>query len=342
MLAYPDSFTDPYEEYTYESNGTTISREAYKLRQEVRVNGESTQTLKNMTELIVEIASANTGRTDTTDKVNFEYNRHYHNQIQNLIELLQSFQDASHTTPAELQGLVMHRINAQIADLSDAGSQDSTDSKLWHVLHTKFDQFVGEIQQEIVPYCDSFYMDTPDHMGPWVTYHVRDWFCDFRDLLVDLLVTIMKYKAAGRETWARRKRHYRLCTAIMKVMTHMYDVPTGHRGTNMSYKTYKDPLNRRAKYLKDKRWMQLLEDTVWIVLCARYTSNYEDATIFRVDPRVVSMIGAYRAALEARHQKTPADLLVNFARTQEERRENSQTEQTRNALLELQALCNAI
>ncbi len=125
-----------------------------------------------MTELIVEIAKANLGRTDTTDKVNFEYNRHNHNQLRQLIELLQPFQDASHTTPAELQGLVMHRINAQIADGSKFGSDDSTDSKLWHVLHTKF-----------------------------------DWFCDFRDLLVELLVTMMKYKAAGPRTWDRRKRH---------------------------------------------------------------------------------------------------------------------------------------
>jgi hypothetical protein len=241
--------------------------------------------------------------------VNFEYNRHYHNQLRQLIELLQPFQDASRTTSAGLQGLVMHRINAQIADGSDFGSDDSTDSNLWHVLHTKFDEFVGEIQQEIVSYCDSFYMDTPEHMGPWVAHHVRDWFCDFRDLLVELLVTMMKYKAAGPRTWDRRKRHYRLCTAIMKVMAHMYDVPTEHTGTNMSYKAYKDPLNRRAKYLKDNKWMQLLEDTAWIVLCASYTANYEDATIFRVNARVVSMIGAYRAALDTRKQKTPADLL---------------------------------
>jgi hypothetical protein len=74
---------------------------------------------------------------------------------------------------------------------------------------------------------------------------------------VELLVTMMKYKAAGPGTWDRRKRHYRLCTAIMKVMAHMYDVPTEHTGTNMSYKVYKDPLNRRAKYLQDKKWMQL-------------------------------------------------------------------------------------
>jgi hypothetical protein len=89
----------------------------------------------------------------------------------------------------------------------------------------------------------------------------------------------------------------------MKVMAHMYDVPTEHTGTNMSYKAYKDPLNRRLKYLKD-------------------------------------MIGAYRAALDTRHQKTPADLLVNFAKAQTERHEKSQKDLTRNALLELQALCN--
>ncbi len=131
---------------SYESSDTTVSREAYKLRQEFRENGASTQTLKSMTDLIVEIAQANFGRTNTTDKVNFEYNRHCHNQLRQLIELFQPFQDASRTTPAELQGLVIHRINAQIADGSDFGSDDSTDSKLCHVLHTKFDQFVGEIQ----------------------------------------------------------------------------------------------------------------------------------------------------------------------------------------------------
>jgi hypothetical protein len=105
---------------------------------------------------------------------------------------------------------------------------------------------------------------------------------------------------------------------------------------------YKDPLNRRAKYLMDEQWMKLLQDTAWIVLCASWAANDEDVAIFQVNPRVVSMIGVYRAALDTRQQKTPGDLLVNFAKANTEKHEDSKTNTTKMALLELRALCNNI
>jgi len=110
----------------------------------------------------------------------------------------------------------------------------------------------------------------------------------------------------------------------------------------MCYVAYKDPLNRRPKYIMHKQWMQLLQDTAWIVLCASWTANYEDATIFQVNPRLVSMIGVYRAALDTRQQKTPGDSLVNFAKSKTGKHEDSSTTTTKQALLELRALCNNI
>jgi hypothetical protein len=364
VFAVAAHFSDPYDEYEYEGY-IAISEESQKLRQEVRNEGEreSERTLDYMTDLVVEMARANLRGAARTEKINFEYNRHYHTQLSALLKLLQPFESTSENAPPhELQALVMPRINAQIAHApSDSGSLLSVDARLWQVLHTKFDQIGGEIQQELLPYCDIFYIDTIQHMGPWVAHHIRDWFCEFRALLIEMCVTIMKYKAAQFRSADRAKRHYRMVTLLMKLMAHMYDVPKHHTG-NMSYQAYKDPLNKRLQYLKDKEWMKLLEDTAWIVFCANYSGDYTQHMTFpRVNPRVVSMIGAYRAALETREQKTPADQLITFAKAQTESedplattrpatapaRPISQTpadaksgadEVTRNALLELQAL----
>jgi hypothetical protein len=97
VLAIPDSFVDPYEDAFWDSWGTWISRDAQALRQEVHSEGE--ETVKKMTELIVEMAAAKLGRTDTEEKATFEYNRHYHTQLSALLALLQPFADARQRTP---------------------------------------------------------------------------------------------------------------------------------------------------------------------------------------------------------------------------------------------------
>jgi hypothetical protein len=327
VLAIPDTFADPYDEY-WGAWGTWISRDAKEFRKEVQ--NYDKESIDKMTELIVEMAKAKLGRTDTEVKVNFEYNRHYHNQLSQLLELLQPFSDASQRTTEELQALVMQHERAQNAEAS-----------VWKVLHTKFDEFGGAMGSEILPYCDTFYLQTLETMGPWVAHHVRDWFCEFRDLLIELCTTIMKFMATVDRSWGRELRLYRMVTLITKMMAHMYDVPTQHTG-KMTYQAYKDPLNKRVKYLQDKEWMQLLQDTAWIVFCTDYRSAYA------VNPRVLSMIDAYRGALDVIQHKEHEDVYVKFVETQRDGRDTSDTTRpatapdhgTRLALLELQALYN--
>ncbi len=163
MLVIPGSFAHPYEEAFWDSWGTWISRDAHALRQEVHSEGD--ETLKKMTELIVEMTTAKLGRTDTEEKATFEYNRHYHTQLSALLALLQPFADARQRTPEELEALVtQHREDQHVQ------------GPVWRDLHAKFNEFRVGVEREILAYCDAFYLDTLEVMGPWVAHHMRDWF----------------------------------------------------------------------------------------------------------------------------------------------------------------------
>ena len=324
VLAIPDTFVDPYDEY-WESWGIWFSHDAKQFQ--VEVKQYDTAARDNMTELIVEMAKVKLGRTDTQEqeRVNFEYNRHYHNQLSQLLAVLQPFSDASQGAPEALQALVMQHERAHT----------TPEVSIWNVLHTKFDDLEGAVEREILPYCDTFYMQTLETMGPWVAHHVRDWFCEFQDLLIELCTTIMKFNACVEHSWGRELRLCSMVTCITKMMAHMYDVPTQHTG-KMTYQAYKDPLNKRLKYLQDKEWMQLLEDTTWIVFCKNQRSEYA------VNPRVLSMIEAWRGALGVIEQKAGEDMLVKFAKKKfgggtSETHAHSPSD-TRLALLEMRAL----
>ena len=172
-------------------------------------------------------------------------------------------------------------------------------------------------------------------MGPWAAHHVRDWFCEFRDLLIEITTTIIKFKESTDRSWGREMRLCRMVTCITKMMAHMYDVPTQHTGT-MTYQAYKDPLNKRLKYLQDKEWMKLLQDTAWLVLCK------DDRDQYVVNPRVLSMIEAWRGALTKIEQKGGKDILVKFAKKNYGGGKSDTTgpplTDTHRALLEMRAL----
>jgi hypothetical protein len=244
-----------------------------------------------------------------------------------LLALLQPFADARQRTPEELEALVRQHLEAQ-----------HVQGPVWRDLHAKFNEFRVGVEREILAYCDAFYLDTLEAMGPWVAHHMRDWFCEFRDLLTELCVTMVKFTEGAAGSWGRATKHYRMVTLITKTMAHMHDVPTQHTG-KMTYQAYKDPLNRRVQYLEDKAWMRLLEDTAWIVLCA---NGANDGSVYAVNPRVLDMIAAYRAALTVIEQKAPWDMYVQLAHTQTAasagRVAAGGNGSARQALLELQAL----
>jgi hypothetical protein len=129
-----------------------------------------------------------------------------------------------------------------------------------------------------------------------------------------------------------------MVTSITKVIAHMYDVPTQHTG-KMTFQVHKDPLNKRVLYLHNKEWMELLQDTVWIVFCTDARSAYA------VNPRVLSMIDAYKGVLDVMDQKAGEDVYVKFPETHRDRWHTDDAPRlatapdrgTQQALLKLQA-----